>query len=76
MPLLWTPVVALLAWRALASGVLPMLLVLQAAAGIVLWQLIEYSMHRWLFHAVPFTPAAIIAHFLMHGCAFWTCWWR
>ncbi|EFN58992.1 hypothetical protein CHLNCDRAFT_18903, partial [Chlorella variabilis] len=38
-----------------------------AAAGVVLWQLIEYSMHRWVFHAAPGGPNTIVAHFLMHG---------
>lgn len=67
--MLWLPVAALLAWKALAGGTPPQLAGGLAAAGVLLWQLIEYSLHRWLFHAVPSTPAAIIAHFLMHGCA-------
>lgn len=39
------------------------------AAGVLLWQLIEYSLHRWLFHAVPANASMILVHFLMHGCA-------
>lgn len=68
VPLLWLPLAALLAWRALAPGALPLATVAAlAAAGVVLWQLIEYSLHRWLFHTVPSSPHAILLHFLMHG---------
>ncbi|KAL4856597.1 Dihydroceramide fatty acyl 2-hydroxylase FAH2 [Chlorella vulgaris] len=35
--------------------------------GVALWQLIEYSIHRFLFHAMPASPLTIVAHFLMHG---------
>ncbi|KAL4423877.1 hypothetical protein ABPG75_001178 [Micractinium tetrahymenae] len=66
VPLLWLPVAALLAARASATLPLQSLAAL-AAAGVLLWQLIEYSLHRWLFHAVPSSPQLIVAHFLMHG---------
>jgi len=33
-----------------------------------LWQLIEYSLHRCLFHWVPRRGAGILLHFLFHGC--------
>lgn len=69
MPLLWLPVAALLARRALRAGLPFGPVVALAAGGVVLWQLIEYSLHRWLFHVVPSTRLAILAHFLMHGCA-------
>jgi dihydroceramide fatty acyl 2-hydroxylase len=36
--------------------------------GIVLWQGIEYSLHRFLFHLHPTTPIGIFLHFLVHGC--------
>lgn len=66
VPLLWLPVAALLAVR--ASAVLPLRsLAALAAAGMLLWQLIEYSLHRWLFHAAPSSPHMILVHFLMHG---------
>lgn len=67
VPLLWLPLAAVLAVRACAMLPLPATAAL-AVAGVVLWQFIEYSMHRWLFHAVPSGPLAIMAHFLMHGC--------
>lgn len=66
VPLLWLPLAAALAVRAAATLPLHTLAAL-AAAGVVLWQLIEYSMHRWVFHAAPGGPNTIVAHFLMHG---------
>jgi 4-hydroxysphinganine ceramide fatty acyl 2-hydroxylase len=38
--------------------------------GIVVWTLIEYSLHRWLFHVdrlLPDNRFATTIHFLMHG---------
>lgn len=69
VPLLWLPVAALLARRALRTGLLCGPVAALASGGVLLWQLIEYSMHRWLFHVVPSSRPAILAHFLMHGCA-------
>ncbi|KAI7838789.1 hypothetical protein COHA_007404 [Chlorella ohadii] len=67
VPLLWLPVAALLARRALRTGLLCGPVAALASGGVLLWQLIEYSMHRWLFHVVPSSRPAILAHFLMHG---------
>lgn len=39
-----------------------------ALLGGGLWQLIEYSLHRYLFHWVPRRGAGIFLHFLFHGC--------
>lgn len=66
MPLLWLPLAAMLAWR--SASTLPLDSVACAvASGMLVWQLIEYSLHRWLFHAVPGSPLTIVTHFLMHG---------
>mmetsp|Transcript_32019 Transcript_32019/g.38766 ORF Transcript_32019/g.38766 Transcript_32019/m.38766 type:complete len:376 (-) Transcript_32019:516-1643(-) len=36
--------------------------------GFLCWELLEYTLHRFLFHAVPSTYWSITAHFLLHGC--------
>jgi sterol desaturase/sphingolipid hydroxylase (fatty acid hydroxylase superfamily) len=36
-------------------------------AGFFLWTLVEYVLHRWIFHTPPRGPGAIRAHFLAHG---------
>ncbi|MBU3741930.1 MAG: fatty acid hydroxylase [Candidatus Kapabacteria bacterium] len=36
-------------------------------AGVVLWTLFEYIMHRWAFHYEPTTDIGKRMHFLVHG---------
>jgi dihydroceramide fatty acyl 2-hydroxylase len=38
------------------------------AGGVLLWQLLEYSIHRFAFHARGDSYWAITIHFLFHGC--------
>ena len=69
VPVTWAPVTASLLvrsvtlWRhaLLAAAAL-------IVAGLLLWQLLEYSLHRLLFHATPRSYWGITLHFLFHGC--------
>lgn len=69
VPSVWTPIVTVLvlsslhAWPGSPARACSLIL-----AGLLLWQLIEYSLHRFLFHAHPQGQPAIVAHFLFHGC--------
>lgn len=36
-------------------------------AGLFIWTLTEYSLHRWVFHYHPTTDLGKKLHFLMHG---------
>ncbi|MDR3408891.1 MAG: sterol desaturase family protein [Methylovirgula sp.] len=67
MPLiLYTPVMALLAWLSLRS-LSPLTVLVAVALGYAIWTLIEYFGHRYLFHAeFPGEWGARI-HFLIHG---------
>ena len=69
VPLIWGPV--FVGSAALAktqhSWPLPALLAL-LAAGVVLWQLLEYLIHRFAFHSQPSSYWGITLHFLFHGC--------
>ncbi len=68
--ILWVPVVGVFLWRALTAwgdrasvgsvtgGVL---------LGLFLWTLIEYGMHRFVFHLVPKGPRMERIFFLFHG---------
>ena len=38
-----------------------------AVTGILVWTLIEYCLHRFLFHLKAETPALITFHFMIHG---------
>jgi sterol desaturase/sphingolipid hydroxylase (fatty acid hydroxylase superfamily) len=37
------------------------------ALGVLLWSLVEYTMHRWVFHYEPTSGWGKRLHFLMHG---------
>ena len=65
---IWLPVaVALLAgaarWQGLGAG----RTAAWAAGGFVLWTLVEYALHRWVFHHVYTSPRGKQFHFLAHG---------
>lgn len=67
VPLIWLPLVAYSIWQAVPAmpwtSLVPLILL-----GIVLWQGMEYSLHRFAFHLQPTTPLGIFIHFLFHGC--------
>lgn len=67
IPIMWLPVVYMLAsscelWMPLAIGVF--------VFGLASWTLLEYTLHRFLFHCedrLPDHPFVLTAHFLIHG---------
>lgn len=68
IPLVWLPVVA---WNQVLSvqrGISPT----QAAAimlfGVFVWTLMEYSLHRFLFHIKTSSYWGNTLHYLLHGC--------
>jgi 4-hydroxysphinganine ceramide fatty acyl 2-hydroxylase len=36
-------------------------------AGVLIWTLLEYVIHRWVFHYEPDTPLGKKLHFVVHG---------
>ena len=66
----WVPITAWFAARGLRDPTLGALsFALWAAAGLFFWTLLEYVLHRWVFHFVP-SPDSELAqdvHFLIHG---------
>jgi sterol desaturase/sphingolipid hydroxylase (fatty acid hydroxylase superfamily) len=68
VPLLFVPTVAgFAAWARVVIGVSWPLLALHVAAGWVVWTLMEYWLHRTLFHWVPDAPWGERFHFYLHG---------
>jgi dihydroceramide fatty acyl 2-hydroxylase len=66
--LLWTPVVAWLSWRSFAvhrleSGTAIAL----GAAGLFVWTLTEYLVHRFAFHLAPTSRGRRRVQFIIHG---------
>lgn len=69
VPLLWLPLFSLCLWHAVNThGVAGHNAVSLSLVGVVGWQLLEYLIHRFVFHAEFNTPLGITFHFLFHGC--------
>ncbi|CAN6668694.1 ceramide very long chain fatty acid hydroxylase Scs7p [Trichomonascus vanleenenianus] len=69
VPIIWIPVDIYAASIAL-EGLSPLVFVLTYAMGLFIWSLLEYLMHRFLFHLDDYLPENQIAftlHFLLHG---------
>ncbi|XP_050677769.1 uncharacterized protein LOC126974351 [Leptidea sinapis] len=79
VPAFWVPIILYLATTQLFEHVLcaescrsSQLTVLQYAwhlvLGVMIWTLLEYSLHRWVFHYNPGSSLIVIQmHFLIHG---------
>jgi sterol desaturase/sphingolipid hydroxylase (fatty acid hydroxylase superfamily) len=68
--LVWVPVVAFFLWRALSAWgerATPAGVVAGVLVGLFLWTLIEYTMHRFVFHYHPKGPFQERLFFLFHG---------
>lgn len=69
IPTLWGPCIAYGTWLA-GQSLHPLVLVAYWLLGLGIWTLVEYGLHRCLFHVDYYLPdnrVAITAHFLLHG---------
>ncbi|KNC98077.1 fatty acid alpha-hydroxylase [Spizellomyces punctatus DAOM BR117] len=69
VPLVWTPLWATCVYYAIGAVSLAGTLML-APIGLLIWTIIEYTLHRFLFHVddiLPDNRYALTAHFLLHG---------
>lgn len=68
VPLLYLPTVAaLVGWARFQLGVSWVAVGAQVFAGYLVWTLMEYWLHRTLFHWVPKAPWGERFHFYVHG---------
>jgi sterol desaturase/sphingolipid hydroxylase (fatty acid hydroxylase superfamily) len=66
--LVWTPLVAWLLWRSFTVlGLPPGQVALLGAAGLLVWTLTEYLMHRFVFHLESTAPWRRRLQFVIHG---------
>ncbi|KAI8338148.1 hypothetical protein BC941DRAFT_351661 [Chlamydoabsidia padenii] len=69
VPLLWLPFAAYqfsISW----AGGAPLLSAFSFGLGVVIWTLLEYLLHRFLFHVDDYLPdhqIAFLLHFTLHG---------
>lgn len=66
VPIVYTPVAAWLLWRGF-SGVGPLPALGLFAAGVFLWTLMEYLIHRFSFHFTPHGRVGVVLAYLIHG---------
>lgn len=79
VPLVWVPIAAFLIYDSFnrfklahdtATAAIPFVLGRYFTTGVFLWTLVEYTLHRFLFHIekyLPNHPKALAIHFLVHG---------
>ncbi|KAG0165892.1 fatty acid alpha-hydroxylase [Apophysomyces sp. BC1034] len=71
VPLIWLPFVSYQLWASVSVPMATKEVALQGfAAGVMFWTLLEYWLHRILFHFddwLPDHPAALFIHFTLHG---------
>jgi 4-hydroxysphinganine ceramide fatty acyl 2-hydroxylase len=69
IPTIWLPVVGYQVYNSLKSE-LPYVTAPCFILGIFIWTLVEYILHRFLFHLdkwLPDHPIALLLHFTLHG---------
>lgn len=70
VPILWLPVIAFNVYRGLQQGLTTENTSALFVAGMFVWTLAEYMIHRFLFHLddlLPESNYSNIGHFLLHG---------
>jgi cytochrome b involved in lipid metabolism len=64
---MWVPAIVYTFSMALKHGTHPALAVAMLPAGMLLWTLFEYLLHRFVFHMSTSSGLMNFAHFLLHG---------
>ncbi|KAI9303516.1 hypothetical protein BJ944DRAFT_283098 [Cunninghamella echinulata] len=70
VPLLWLPFAAYQLSKSLAFDMSYYLTAFSFALGVLIWTLLEYLLHRFLFHVDDYLPdhqIAFLVHFTLHG---------
>ncbi|RZB90332.1 Dihydroceramide fatty acyl 2-hydroxylase FAH1, partial [Glycine soja] len=68
IPVIWLPVVCWFIHNSVQMGLSCPHLALLVVLGIFVWTLLEYSLHRFLFHIKTKTYWGNTLHYLLHGC--------
>ncbi len=68
VPIIYVPAIAgWIGWGMWVAGASPAAIALQVAIGWFIWTLLEYWLHRTLFHWTPPTSWGPRFHFILHG---------
>ncbi|KAH7836811.1 hypothetical protein Vadar_005970 [Vaccinium darrowii] len=68
VPVIWLPVVCWSVSWAVQMGVPSAQVAASVVGGIFIWTLLEYSLHRFLFHIKTTGYWGNTIHYLLHGC--------
>ncbi|KMT03841.1 hypothetical protein BVRB_8g188450 [Beta vulgaris subsp. vulgaris] len=68
IPLVWLPVVCWLVFVSMQRSLTPAEAATTLVSGIFTWSLLEYSLHRFLFHMKTQSYWGNTFHYLLHGC--------
>ncbi|PIN04349.1 Sphingolipid fatty acid hydroxylase [Handroanthus impetiginosus] len=68
IPLVWLPIVSWFVSLSVNLGLPPNHVAATVFAGVLLWTLLEYSLHRFLFHMKTKSYWGNTIHYLLHGC--------
>lgn len=63
----WIPVILLFAARVLSDGVHPAAMAALVLAGMLVWSLTEYVLHRFVFHYIRPSHGVRRLYFVLHG---------
>ncbi|GBG81839.1 hypothetical protein CBR_g34020 [Chara braunii] len=67
IPLVWLPVVAWAELRAIQDGIKPSQILPLMVGGALLWTLVEYTLHRFIFHQKTSSYWMNTVHYILHG---------
>ena len=66
--ILYVPVIVYFLYRAFAQGNMSILVIIGLfLLGVLMWTLLEYVVHRYVFHYEPKTRPGKMLHFIIHG---------
>ncbi|KAG0496253.1 hypothetical protein HPP92_000807 [Vanilla planifolia] len=68
VPIVWLPVICWTLSVALRMGVSPPEAAVLLLIGLLIWTLLEYSLHRFFFHMYTKTYWTNTLHYMLHGC--------
>ncbi|XP_031267355.1 dihydroceramide fatty acyl 2-hydroxylase FAH2-like [Pistacia vera] len=68
IPIVWLPVVCWFVSISLRMGVAPPQAAVSVVGGVIIWTLLEYSLHRFVFHKKTTSYWGNTLHYLIHGC--------
>jgi sterol desaturase/sphingolipid hydroxylase (fatty acid hydroxylase superfamily) len=64
---IYIPVIIFFIYRAFSSGISPVHFIAYFIAGLFIWTITEYVLHRFVFHFVPKSQWGLRIHFIFHG---------